>query len=246
MEIVLCIDNVDDAAATFKLNFPDASFFNVDIRRLPTRAIDGLIEEAEESPILFNACAPCQPYSKQRSSPIERGDKRNGLLGQLLRFVKRHHPELIFVENVPGIHEGSHLNWEFSRFRQAIERLKYSVDCNVILSQDYGVPQKRKRLILIASRIGPIEFPGKTHGPATASPEYASVRQWIGDFPSVAAGQEHPEVQNHRAALLSPLNLRRIRSTPEGGGWKDWPEELRPDCHRGGFSGYTEVYERMK
>ena len=66
MEIVLCIDNVDDAAATFKLNFPDASFFNVDIRRLPTRAIDGLIEEAEESPILF--LMPALRVSRIRSS----------------------------------------------------------------------------------------------------------------------------------------------------------------------------------
>jgi DNA (cytosine-5)-methyltransferase 1 len=153
---------------------------------------------------------------------------------------------LIFVENVPGIHDGSHLNWEFSRFRQAIEKLKYSVDCKVILSQDYGIPQRRKRLILIASRIGLIEFPRKTHVPATASPEYASVRQWIGDLPPIAAGQEHLEVQNHRAALLSPLNLYRIRSTPEGGGWKDWPEDLRPACHRGDFTGYTDVYGRMK
>lgn len=246
MEIVLGIDNDNDAANTFTFNFPEASFLNVDIRRLPTRAIDGLIAEAKGSLILFSACAPCQPYSKQRSSPIEVGDKRNGLLGQLLRFIKRHRPDLIFVENVPGMHNGSHLNWEFSRFQQAIKKLKYSVDCKIISSQDYGVPQKRKRLILVASRIGPISFPEKTHGPGTANPNYASVRQWIGDFPPIVAGQEHPNVQNHRAASLSPLNLLRLQSTPEGGGWRDWPEELRPACHRNGFSGYTDVYGRMK
>ena len=60
------------------------------------------------------------------------------------------------------------------------------------------------------------------------------------------AGQEDPNVYNHRAASLSPLNLSRLRSTPEGGGWRDWPEELRPACHRNGFSGYTDVYGRMR
>lgn len=246
MDIALGIDQDFDAAETFRANFPEALFMLADIRKLPTRALAGLIANLGNSPLLFSACAPCQPYSKQSGTPPVRGDKRVGLLGQLLRFVKRYRPELLFIENVPKIHDGGFLNWEFERFKRAVEHLGYSIELRVINSRSYGVPQKRSRLVLIASRLGPIYFPTETHGPAMSNPEYSTVRDWIEDFPAIAAGEQHGEIPNHRAAFLSDLNLIRIRSTPEGGGWKDWPIELVPECHRSGFIGYSDVYGRMR
>lgn len=246
MEIALGIDHDHDAAETFRANFPEAAFILADIRILPTRALDEQIANLGDNPLLFSACAPCQPFSKQRGLPLTRGDKRVGLLGQLLRFVKRYRPELLFIENVPRINDGDFLNWEFDRFTRTLEKLHYSIERRIFDSQSYGVPQKRSRLVLIASRLGPISFPAETHGPSAANPNYSTVREWIEDLPVIAAGEQHPDIPNHRASILSQLNLLRIRSTPEGGGWRNWPVALVPPCHRYGFRGYSDVYGRMK
>ena len=246
MEIALGIDLDEDAAETFHTNFPEASFMKADIRKLPTRALERSIADIEDHPLLFSACAPCQPYSKQRGKPIAPGDKRVGLLGQLVRFIKRYDPELLFIENVPRINDGGFLMWQFERFTRALQKLRYAVEVSVVDSRSYGVPQKRARLVLIASRLGSISFPSPTHGPNSPNTMYSNVREWIEDLPEISAGERHEEVPNHRAALLSELNLTRIRLTPEGGGWRDWPAALVPECHRNGFVGYSDVYGRMR
>ena len=91
---------------------------------------------------------------------------------------------------------------------------------------------------------GPIRLPEETHGPGTSNQSYETVRDWISHLPAIGAGEEHPEVVNHRAARLSALNLERVQATPEGGGRGDWPDALRLDCHKG-FDGYSDVYGRM-
>ena len=246
MEIVVGVDADPDAARTFQSNFPDATFVRADMRHLPTRALDGLAARYENHPILFSACAPCQPFSKQRRGPALQGDKRFGLLGQLVRFLKRLRPELLFVENVPRLREGSLQRGAFERFTNSIAKLGYHAEWKVVRSRDYGVPQRRARLVLLASKLGPVTFPDPTHGPGTDHENYATVRDWIGEMPPLEAGETHPEVPNHRAAVLSPVNLARIRATREGGGWQDWPEDFVPLCHRGQFVGYSDVYGRMR
>ena len=108
--------------------------------------------------------------------------------------------------------------------------LGYFVDSRYVISHHYGVPQRRRRIVVLASRYGPIEIPPPTHGPDTANPEIPTVWQWISDLPPIEAGEEHAGIMNHRAARLSPLNLRRISATPEGGNREDWSEDLRLNC----------------
>ncbi len=115
---------------------------------------------------------------------------------------------------------------------------------DTISSADYGVPQTRRRLVLVASKLAPIAIPPPTHGPATGEP-HSTVREWIGSLPPIADGRQEPEADSHRAMRLSRLNLERIRATPEGGDRRDWPQRLWPDCHRGGFDGHTDVYGRL-
>ncbi|MDE0036380.1 MAG: DNA cytosine methyltransferase, partial [Gammaproteobacteria bacterium] len=83
-----------------------------------------------------------------------------------------------------------------------------------------------------------------THGPGTPNHDYETVRNWIEHLPPIGSGEEHPTVSNHRAAGLSALNVKRIEATPEGGGHRDWPDELKLACHKD-FSGYTDIYGRM-
>ena len=246
MEIALGLDNDPDARRTFEENFPGAEFVADDIRVVPASALDGVVGAQADHPLLFNACAPCQPFSRQHRGPAPARDDRVALLDHFLRFVRRHSPELILAENVPGLRDGDIGGEVFERLVWSLRELGYSTRHRVVRSQDYGVPQRRSRLLLLASVFGPIPFPEPTHGVGTPSAEFATVGDWIGTLPPISAGETHQDDPNHRAARLSPLNLQRIRATPPGGGWPDLPPELMPESRRSGFSGFTDVYGRLK
>lgn len=112
------------------------------------------------------------------------------------------------------------------------------------MQKNFGVPQNRRRLILIASRTIIPVFPEATHGDGLLP--FVTVRDAIHAFPAIEAGQTNEEVANHRAAGLSATNLRRIIATPhDGGGRVDWPANLVLDCHANGHTGHTDVYGRM-
>jgi DNA (cytosine-5)-methyltransferase 1 len=114
------------------------------------------------------------------------------------------------------------------------------VDC-----QHYGVPQRRRRLIVMASRYGPIQIPAPTHGRAPGLLPVSTVSEWIGDLPAISAGEADPSVPNHLASALTDLNMKRLEATPPGGGRADWPPELRLTCHAQ-HNGHCDVYGRMR
>lgn len=122
--------------------------------------------------------------------------------------------------------------------------MEYKYSFKPIKLAKYGVPQCCRRLILIASRHGKINFPRESHGSGTHNKNYTSVRDTIAYLPPIEAGETHPSIPNHQAAKLSLFNLKRINATPEGGGNKNWTEHLKLDCHKH-FEGYSDVYGRM-
>jgi len=244
LEIRAGIDIDLDTQRTFETNFPEATFLRRNIVRLSVETLSPYIDRHPSSVNLFCCCAPCQPFSKQNKNPKTR-KKEARLLYEFARFVEYYRPELIFLENVPGLQNINGKAGPFGDFVAFLSYLKYSHDFAIVESQDYGVPQERKRLILVASLLGDISLPPKTHGPGTPSPAYSTVWEWIARFPPISAGETHPSVPNHRAAALSKLNLRRIRATPVGGGRRDWPEKLVLQCHMGDYRGHSDVYGRM-
>jgi DNA (cytosine-5)-methyltransferase 1 len=240
MNIVLGLDNDPDAAATFRQNIADAAIIRKDIRKVRSNKLAAFIGH-ESRPLLFSCCAPCQPFSKQnRLSGL--GDPRRSLLGEFSRFVRRWLPEYIFVENVPGLQHVGEGEEPLGTFILLLKRLKYSHVIDVLPALSYGVPQKRERLILLASQRPGLTMPPPTHG--TGQCPVATVRDWIGDLPPIRAGEVHPEDADHHASILSPLNLRRIAATPEGGGRGSWPRSLWLDCHKK-FVGHSDVYGRL-
>ncbi|NHZ71936.1 MAG: DNA (cytosine-5-)-methyltransferase [Aquificales bacterium] len=260
LETVFAIDNDVNAANTFVRNFPgtqlvegtslpishpSTSFLLHDINEIATDILQPLIDELEGFPLLFSGCAPCQPFSKQKTQlPVD--DPRKTLLSQFQRFVEQYKPEFVFIENVPGMQKVQGKEGPFDDFVTTLHKLKYKVNFDIISAQHYGIPQKRRRLVLIASRLGQINFPQKTHGPGTLNPKYATPQQWMDDFPLIEAGETHSTVRNHQAMNLSELNLRRIKATPIGGDRRDWPDELVLKCHSNGYKGHTDVYGRIK
>jgi len=241
MQIVLGIDADPDAAATFQLNFPEAHFIQKDIRLVRTRDLKCYFDPA--CPVLFSACAPCQPFSKQNRAK-RRADVRASLLDELHRFVRHLKPDYIFLENVPGIQRVRSRRGPLARFLRLLATLGYNVNCQVVDFLDYGVPQTRRRFVLSASRSGNVCLPRPTHGTRHGNTPRSTVWEWIGDLPAIPAGGKSENIPNHEAAALSPLNLRRIASTPEGGDRRDWPDALVLDCHQG-HEGHTDVYGRL-
>ena len=243
---VFALDFDEDAASTYRRNFPNVSFSTSDITRFDTSELDELIFDGGTRPTLFCACAPCQPFTKQNTTkPDGKKDGRRYLLSKFGDLVEKYLPDYVFVENVPGMQRVSG-NSTLMRFKKRLEALGYYTTIGIVESQKYGVPQRRRRLVLLAPRHAPISMPVPTHGPGLGI-SYSTVSEWIADLPPIAAGETHPNVPNHRAANLSPLNLKRIKATPPEGSRADWPKELRLSCHtKAGYTGHTDVYGRMK
>ncbi|HEX7681794.1 MAG TPA: DNA cytosine methyltransferase [Thermoanaerobaculia bacterium] len=243
MDILAGIDIDREASDTFKRNFPEATVIREDITKLKTQLLRPVIRG--RGPLLFSACAPCQPFSKQRRGRSV-DDTRVPLLLEFVRFVKYYRPAYVFIENVPGLQTLSVDMGPFPEFTRRMTALGYHLDARIIESCDYGVPQRRRRLVIVGCRGMAVPFPRPTHGPGTRRPKYSTVWDWIGDLPPIAAGESHPRIKNHRASQLSPLNLERVRATPEGGGREHWPRRLLLRCHHNDYDGHTDVYGRMR
>ena len=245
MGVSFALDYDANVRQNFKANFPDAHFELADIRKVSVDMVRQRVESERPSPVLFSGCAPCQPFSKQNTKrPSLDEDERVPLLAHFARFVEGCRPDLVFVENVPGLQNLDSESQPFGDFLNRLDAAKYEIDCRPIRLSKYGIPQTRRRLLLVGSRHGAIRIPDETHGPGTPNVRYTTVRDWISHLPPIRAGEEHEKVLNHKAANLSERNLDRIKATPEGGGERDWPEYLRLECHKG-FTGYSDVYGRM-
>jgi DNA (cytosine-5)-methyltransferase 1 len=184
-------------------------------------------------------CAPCQPFSTY--SYKNQDEKKINLLLEFARLIEEVKPDIVSMENVPRLAE---FDGE-SVFGQFIEILKtngYEVTYEIVYCPEYGIPQHRKRLVLLASRFGKIELIKKTHTEKT----FKTVKDAIGKMPPLESGEVSPRDSLHRATKLSELNLKRIKQSVQGGTWKDWDEDLRLKCHlKTSGETYVSVYGRM-
>lgn len=242
MSPVLAVDWEEDALATFRANFPNARTICGDVRGIATSDIDVLFPSPRQRCALLCACSPCQPFSKQNRHKSD-GDDRRSLIGEIERFLRRFRPELVFLENVPAsIKLVGRQRTGLTPMLDLLRGLGYHIDARVLDAADYGVPQSRKRAIVMASLLGPIHLPEPTHGAGRLP--YRTVRDAIGTLPPLLAGGSHVEIDAHVAARLSETNLRRIKASVPGGTWRNWPAELQLACHAT-VGGYTDVYGRL-
>jgi DNA (cytosine-5)-methyltransferase 1 len=181
-------------------------------------------------------CAPCQPFSTYSQRYKTVGTPRWNLLYQFGQFVKDLRPEIVTMENVSSVSRHA----VYDDFLATLHENGYQVFHGVVDCSNYGLPQSRRRTVLLASRLGPIGLLPKTH----KTPR--TVRQALAKSPVIEAGETHPKDALHIAASLSPLNLERIVASKPGGTWRDWPEHLISPCHqkKSGKS-YPSVYGRM-
>lgn len=213
----------------------DSKFLNWDIGKTETG--DNAALYSKDVVRVLAGCAPCQPFSKYNNGVDTSLSEKWWLLYSFQRIIEGVMPEIVVMENVTDVvrHKVYH------DFVSRLRTIGYHVSENNVSCVDYGIPQKRKRQIVLCSRFGPIELLSKTHETA------ATVREAIGHPPRIESGGVDPTDQLHRAAKLSDVNLKRIKASIAGGTWRDWPEELRIGAHRKvSGSTYASVYGRME
>ena len=190
---------------------------------------------------LLAGCAPCQTFStynlKARSK--EEKDKKWFLLLEFARLVKEIQPELVTMENVPGLETQD----VFQEFLTTLQSNGYNVKYQVVACEEYGIPQHRRRLVLLASKLGEIKLLSPQEFGATAM----TVREAFKGLPALKHGEQCVSDPLHQSSKLSDRNLRRIQASKPGGTWRDWPKELVAKCHlKDSGNTYGSVYGRME
>ncbi|GBC96825.1 putative BsuMI modification methylase subunit YdiO [bacterium HR16] len=236
-------------AETYRLNHPEVILYVEDIRNVLPEQVRERAGLRSGQLTVLSVCAPCQPFSRQNR--YRREDARASLILEAVRFVEILRPMFLFVENVPGLRQNSAV---LGKLVGNLGKLGYRMsEPTIVDAVDYGVPQFRKRFILLGTYLDiELRVPDTTH----ASPEKAAligkkewntVRDAFAGLQHLNSGEESGTDPLHKARKHTPLSLERLRHIPHNGGSRDsLPPELWLVCHRNGKNvGYHDVYGRM-
>ncbi len=251
----------------YETNNAGAKFFAQDVGTVTSDQLNKIWSKNKKTIRLLAGCAPCQPFSsaanavrlkdktkkskeaadeaadaKATTNDTDRpvGDPRYYLLNEFTRLIRECQPHLVTMENVPKVQ--SHA--PFLNFVNTLKDLGYKVWYKSVACEKLGVPQTRRRLVLLASRIG--DAPTELVQPEPYS-EGKDAGEVLSKLTPLKAGEADPKDKIHFARNLSPINLQRIRASTPGGTWRDWPEELRSPCHaKDTGASFSAVYARMR
>ena len=236
LDVVAGYDNDSTCEYSYRRN-NNTIFFCQNIRDLTGEEIAQCY--AQDATRILVGCAPCQPFSTMRFKlgNANMKDEKYSLLSEFGRLINCIRPCIVSMENVPQI-QGTTV---FASFSNLLEELGYHISTQVVYCPDYGISQTRRRFVLLASQLGDIHLINPTH-----DRNQVTIDQVIGGLPKIDAGEADPNDPLHRAASLSPLNMRRIKASVPGGTWEDWPEELQCECHKkDSGKTYSSVYGRL-
>ena len=260
-----------DAADTFRRSFPEAQFAETRIEDLdPADILDAIGRRPGELDVLLGG-PPCQAFSVYNH---QRGfhDERSGLFRQYLRIVKGMMPRTLVIENVVGMRSLGN-GRAIREIHRELALLGFTVEHRILKSEQFGVPQERRRIFFLASRDGPVVWPVPTHGSGdTLFTQHlrpvVTVEEAISDLPSLGIGdgvndpvpypsppksayqarmrQGSQGVSNHMSAALADINRRRMAHIPQGGSWRDIPFALLPaGMQRARRCDHTKRYGRL-
>lgn len=237
--VVAGLDADKSCKYAYETNNPGARFIEKKIEDVTSVELKRLYPEGHVK--ILVGCAPCQPYSPYNKGKKDK-DKKWKLLSNFADLISEIEPDIVSMENVPNL-----VTFQKGKvYQDFVELLKKDYDItedSEVFCPDYGVPQRRKRLVLFASKYGEIELLPATH----ATDRYKKVEDAIRNLELLQAGQVSQTDPYHKASRLSKLNLQRIKASKPGRTWRDWPEELVAPCHlKESGNTYSSVYGRMK
>ena len=218
-------------------------------------------KKAPSVPLLFAICAPCQSFTKfvQRNMSDERAEDRNrskDLLAQTVDFIAKFKPEMVVSENVASIDRGQY-KYIWTGFQEDLRKLGYSVGAGRVCASKFGVPQRRRRSVIIAFKSEQAsESAFDPQVPLSANIEEVSVHQALKDLPNLEAGEKNEKVPNHVCRNLIDINRQRLMSVEPGESNFGFAEikykggDLSLPCHRRleekGNRGFGDVYTRLR
>lgn len=188
---------------------------------------------------ILAGCAPCQPFSTHSNKIKNKKKTRKWrLISQFKRIVGETNPHIVTMENVPNLANQK----IFKKFVSFLKEKGYFVSHSLVFCPDYGIPQKRRRLVLLASKYGTISLIPKTH----SEKDYVTLKQAIKHLPPLKAGEVCKSDPLHRTTKISDKNLQRIKASKPNGTWLDWSKDLQLACHKKKTGKtYKAVYGRM-
>lgn len=239
--VVAAVEKNPDAAESYAANHKDVRLYRKDICEVSPAQVCADLGMAPGDIDLIAGCPPCQGFTRLTENSA-REDPRNALVRQYLRYVREILPRACMLENVPGLTtRGKPF---FDELCEGLEEAGYTVTHDVLELADYGVPQFRKRLVLLASRGGRIKIPRPTH-----KKKKRTVKSVIGNLSSpplrsqVVAGEIEPLYEWHYARDVAPVVRRRLEhALANGGSRASLPPDLRLACHERRPDGYFDVY----
>lgn len=235
IRVVAGVDFDEACAHPFAANHKQSKFYKRDVAKLKASEVDSWFGNA--SVRVLAGCAPCQPFSTYSQRYETVGTERWGLLYHFARLVKETRPDIVTMENVPTVtkHE------VFDDFVAALRKQGYDVWFDIVDAVSFGLPQRRRRTVLLASLYGPIKLQEPESSPTK------TVRDVLKELPPLRHGGSDENDPLHTASSLSPLNYERIKASKPGGTWRDWPKKLIAKCHlKESGKTYPGVYGRMK
>jgi DNA (cytosine-5)-methyltransferase 1 len=241
IEVLGGIDIDQSCQETYEKNI-QAKFLPADVSNLDKKEVGKFFKiRRNQNNLVFVGCSPCQYYSNIKTDKTK-SCKTRLLLADFQEFVDYYRPGYVFIENVPGLDRKPES--PLGQFKSFLAENGYVFDDDVLNAKYYGVPQNRRRYVLIATRIkDDIKLPEANRK------EIVTVKEAIGNpekFPPIKHGSIDQSVFQHSSAKLSSINFKRINSTPhDGGGRLNWNDKnLQPACYDNHF-GHTDVYGRM-
>lgn len=224
------------ARETYKMNHPEIEHLWEDIKSVTGQGVLEKLGLVKGELDLLAGCPPCQGFSMMRTRNLKTAvkDSRNDLIFDYLRLVRDLEPRAVMLENVPGLLKDKRMRHVLS----ALKKWGYYAEpdaAKILDAADFGVPQRRKRLILMTTKSGCITFPNKTERTNTVIRAIGSTRRpGRGDDPL----HDYAEKRTPRVRTL-------IENVPKNGGSRaDLPREFWLECHKK-FGGFSDVYGRM-
>lgn len=235
------------ASATYTANHPETILYSKDIREVGNKEL--LASSPTGQIDLIAACPPCQSFSSL-TSKYKKKDERDELINEFARIVREVRPCTLMMENVPGLaRKGSHL---FDPVIAEFESMGYHISYQVVDVADYGIPQRRRRLVVLGSLFSKIDVPPPTHCESAdrGLSAWVTVRDAIAKFPTPLTLADTRAVGGPKkmgwnvVRNLAPQNVARLKAATAGASRSELPKALRPACHQSDV-GFSNVYGRM-
>ena len=239
ISVVAGVDNDVRLRKTYEYNNRPSRFIGADISNVDMQTLRNDVGIGPSDTTLYAACTPCQPFSTLNTAKGD--DHRKSLLLVFARILTESVPDFVFVENVPGLNNAIGKDI-YEQFVSILKEQGFSFNTALIDAKDFGVPQTRKRFILVGSRHCEPMLPRPTTRDAPTT-----VRNYISKYPRISHGRYSRKFEDHLARPLSPHHKRIVKAIPvDGGSRSDVADKsILLKCHQENPKAHKDVFGRL-